>query len=395
MFFSKLTSLWHFFERKSVLYTLGIVLTLAISILEASRGRALNFYIYSEATLDFLGGLNPFVGWSERHTLDVFLYLPPFNTLFTPFALLPQWLGAIVWNLLNFNLLFLAISAVCRLRGKTMRFMMLYVILVMAQALFSFQYNITIAYIFLFSFILLERGQYWWALLLIVISGATKVYGFFELALFVCYPQFWRNVGRGVLLLVAVLLLPALTVGFVGGIAQLYEGWFTAINVHSYRPFETMTRLILVYTHIDTYDIGNLIFAIVALALTMAIIFMRKRFRTTEQRAQLLGIIMVTIILWGTNSERNTYIIAILGHALWYINTERHNMLDKILIASNFILITLIPIDILCPRAVLNLLMNGLVLNVLSMLVTWIRMLYVTFAEGQRTYLAMASRHTR
>ena len=276
-----------------------------------------------------------------------------------------------------------------------MRFMMLYVILVMAQALFSFQYNITIAYIFLFSFILLERGQYWWALLLIVISCATKVYGFFELALFVCYPQFWRNVGRGVLLLVAVLLLPALTVGFVGGIAQLYEGWFTAINVHSYRPFETMTRLILVYTHIDTYDIGNLIFAIVALALTMAIIFMRKRFRTTEQRAQLLGIIMVTIILWGTNSERNTYIIAILGHALWYINTERHNMLDKILIASNFILITLIPIDILCPRAVLNLLMDGLVLNVLSMLVTWIRMLYVTFTEGQRTYLAMASRHTR
>lgn len=368
-----------FRNEKAMLYALGLVLTLAITILEASRGRALNFYIYSEATLDFLNGISPYIGWNDRHTLDVFLYLPPFNSLFAPLTLLPQWLGAIVWNVFNFHLLFLAMSLTCKAVGKGLRFMSLYSLLVMGQALFSFQYNITIACLFLFSFILLEKGHYWWALLLIVISGATKVYGFFELAIFVCYPQFWKNVGRGLLLLAAVLLLPALTVGF-DGLAALYSGWYTAIDVHSYRPFETMTRLILVATKLDLYAYGNLMLAVVALALTVAIIAMRKRFGTFGRRAQLLGIIMVTIILWGTNSERNTYLIAILGHALWYLTTTRHSWLDKTLLASNFLLVTLVPIDVLCPRPVLNILIGTCALNVLSMLLTWLRMLYVTFA---------------
>lgn len=368
-------------KEKISLYALGMLITLIISILEASRGRALNFYIYQEATVDFLNGLSPYIGWHDRHTLDVFLYLPTFNSLFTAFAFMPRGIGAIIWNVLNFNLLFWSMLLVTNRISHGLRFLFLYSLLVVAQALFSFQYNLTILYLFLFAFILLERGNYWGALVLIIISGTTKVYGFFELALFVLYPQFWKNVGRGSILLIAALLLPAVTVG-VHGLLPLYEGWYQAIDVHSYRPFETMTRLILVFTGANVYDFGNLMLAVVALAITAAIIALRKRFCSFELRAQLLGIIMVTIILWGTNSERNTYCIAIVGYIIWYLASCQHNLLDKILLATNFVLICVIPIDILCPKPVLNLLMNTLALNILSMLITWIRMCQFTFTQA-------------
>ena len=370
-------------KEKFMLYAIGVLLTLVISMLEASRGRALNFYIYQEATVDFLSGLNPYIGWHDRHSLDVFLYLPSFNSLFSPFAIMPRGIGAVIWNLLNFNLLFLSMVLITDRLGNGLRFLFLYSLLVVAQALFSFQYNLTIVYLFLFSFILLERGNYWLALTLIIISGTTKVYGFFELALFVLYPQFWKNVGRGSILLIAALLLPAITVG-LHELMPLYEGWYQAINVHSYRPFETMTRLILVVTGTNVYDYGNLMLGAVGLVLTAAIIAMRHKLTTFRLRSQMLGIIMATIILWGTNSERNTYCIAIIGYAIWYIAAERHNMLDKILLVSNFLLICVIPIDILCPRPVLNLLMDTLALNILSMLVTWIRMCQYTVSEAYR-----------
>lgn len=145
-----------------------------------------------------------------------------------------------------------------------------------------------------------------------------------------------------------------------------------------------MTRLILVVTGANVYDYGNLMLGAVGLVLTAAIIAMRHKLTTFRLRSQMLGIIMATIILWGTNSERNTYCIAIIGYAIWYIAAERHNMLDKILLICNFLLICVIPIDILCPRPVLNLLMDTLALNILSMLVTWIRMCQYTVSEAYR-----------
>lgn len=368
-------------RTNNYLYALGMLITLAISVIEVSRGRALNFYIYQEATIDFLNGISPYVGWHERHSLDVFLYLPPFNILFSLFAILPRWLGAILWNVVNFNLLFLSIVLLTKRIGKGNVFLFFYSILIVAQVLFSFQYNLTILYLFILSFILLERGKYWWALTLIVISGATKVYGFFELSLLLLYPQFWKNVTRGTILIIIALLLPALTAGF-DGLIQLYQDWYTAIDVHGFRPFETMTRLILISTGLNLYAYGNIILAGVSLLIVIAMFLLRDKFNTFAQRCQLLGIIMVTIILWGTNSERNTYCIAIVGYAIWYLTTDSHNILDRILLVTNFLLICVAPIDILCPKPVVNLLINTLALNIVSMLITWIRMCQYTFFQS-------------
>ena len=76
--------------------------------------------------------------------------------------------------------------------------MFLFLLLILGQSLLSFQYNITVAYLFLFAYTLLEKDRGFLAVLLIMISGCTKVYGIFELALLLCYPHVWRNFGYAV-----------------------------------------------------------------------------------------------------------------------------------------------------------------------------------------------------
>ena len=51
---------------------------------------------------------------------------------------------------------------------------------ILATTLLSFQYNVSVAYFFLFSFSLLERGKYLPAILIILLSGFTKIYGVFS-----------------------------------------------------------------------------------------------------------------------------------------------------------------------------------------------------------------------
>jgi hypothetical protein len=81
-------------------------------------------------------------------------------------------------------------------------------LLILEQSVFPFQFNIVIAYCFLFSFTLLERGHGFWAVLLIMISTTTKVYGIVELLLLFCYPKTFRRLLYAFFLGGLLLLLP-------------------------------------------------------------------------------------------------------------------------------------------------------------------------------------------
>jgi hypothetical protein len=99
------------------------------------------------------------------------------------------------------------------------------------QSIFCYQYNTVVCYIFIFAFILLEKNKPFWAVLLIMISATTKVYGLAELALLFCYPKVWRNFGYAILCGVALLMLPALN-PHVDSLSALYQGTLDMINDH-------------------------------------------------------------------------------------------------------------------------------------------------------------------
>lgn len=367
-----------FFRNRNCLYLLGLVLAFVITLLEYSRGRHLNYLVFAESTLDFWRGVNPYLPeWVAAHG-RFFLYTPVFSVLYTPFAVLPAWLGPFAWNLFNYTLFFAAVfSLPDRFTRDQKCGIFLFTLPILCQSLLSFQYNVTVACLFLFAWSLLERGRAFWAVLLIMISGFTKIYGIFELALLVCYPRFWRNAGYVVLVGAGLFLLPLLHLA-PGELLPCYGEWLKALSTHQ----AAQTYDSLFYARpLAGWMLANFrLLQIGSLALVAALFLASwRKWPTAAFRAQALGILMGWVVLLSDSAEKHTYLIALTGFALWYWSRPVRTRTDKILFWTNFALLGLVPIDIVCPVPVMRFITRTLWLHVWVFCFTWLRMCFLTF----------------
>ena len=85
-------------NKEQILFWLGLIVMVAATTIETLRGRASNYYVYSDATNMFWHGLTPYTQQFITDHGRYFLYTPVFTTLFAPILLLPKWLGPFVWN---------------------------------------------------------------------------------------------------------------------------------------------------------------------------------------------------------------------------------------------------------------------------------------------------------
>ena len=364
-----------FFNRRN-LFIMGLLLTALVTFIEVNRWTQYNFFTFQYSTFDFWDGVDPY--GLERND---FLYGPLFSILFAPFAWLGQVAGPFVWNLFNFTLYFIAIFTLPEKYTEVEKCKTyLYTALILATTQFSMQFNPVVAYIFVFAFSLLERGKGFWAVLLIMVSGFIKIYGIFELALLVCYPRFWRNLLYAVGIGVFFFLLPAVRLGFDGLIPH-YERWFEILGAHVdqfqfYALFNIHPIHGILTPVMTEVQIGSL-------CLLAALFLLNyRKFGDFAFRAGSLGILMGWVILFSLSTEKHTYVIALLGFMLWYWMQPRKDWLMKTLFWSNFILLVIVPIDIIVPWDVMIFIVDKAQLNIYSFVITWFYMIYCTFLRG-------------
>ncbi|MFT0566070.1 glycosyltransferase family 87 protein [Bacteroides faecis] len=334
--------------------------------------------VFSDATQFFWQGISPYTTDFVEFHGRFFLYSPVFTVLFAPFAYLPAWLGPFAWNLFNYSLFFLAIFTLPRQFTHQQKCrMFLFLLLILGQSLLSFQYNITVACMFLFAYTLLEKDRGFLAVLLIMISGCTKVYGIFELALLLCYPHFWRNLGYAVGTGIVLLALPLIKIAPID-LFPYYEEWCHSLAVHqstgAYDSF-FYARPIAAWTlpHFRTLQLGMLGL------LTLLFLGNFRKWPSFTFRTQALGILMGWVVLLSDSAEKHTYIIALAGFMLWYWSRTTRTMTDKILFWSCFALLCVVPIDLFVPVPVRTFITRTLWLHVWVFFIVWIRMIWLTF----------------
>ena len=375
-----------FFYNQRNLYMIGFLLAFTVTFLEFIRGRHHNFIVFSEATQYFWQGISPYTTEFIESYGRFFLYSPTFTVLFAPFAYLPAWLGPFVWNLFNYTLFFISIFTLPQQFTHQQKCrMFLFLLPILGQSLLSFQYNITVAYIFLFSYTLFEKDRGFLAVLLIMISGCTKIYGIFELALLFCYPHFWRNIGYVLGTGIVLLALPLLKLAPMEFLP--YHGeWLQILTVHQstgvYDSFfyaQPITKWAL--PHFRMLQLGMLG--------VLALLFLGnyRKWTSSTFRAQALGILMCWVVLLSDSAEKHTYVIALAGFMLWYWSRENRTMTDKILFWSCFVLLCIVPIDVIVPVPIRNIITRVLWINIWVFFITWIRMIWQTFLYPQKKNL--------
>ena len=372
-----------FFMNPRNLFILGLLIIVALTFSEVVRGRQRNFMIFVESTKLFWQHIAPYgENWLQiAPKLDFFLYGPLFNILFTPFAYLPSWLAPFAWNVFNFSLWFTAIFTLPKqftTDEKCKSFMFTFLILSCTQL--SFQYNVAVGYLFLFTYSLLEKNKGFWAILLIMISGFTKIYGIFQLVMLLFYPRLSRNIGFVLLIAVAFLIAPAINMPF-SELPSYYGKWISALTDHK----DTRTWMNIFYLkplNLLPYQMYIQIGALMAL-ITGALIH-RRKWCTPFFRISFMAALMGYVILFSNSSEGHTYVISLIGYQMWYWTMYRTQSLyrvDKILFWAIFLIVVVMPVDVLCPPAVMRI-FYGLQLNLWLLLAMWLRICYTAFISS-------------
>jgi hypothetical protein len=372
-------------ETKRRIYLLGFSFAFLITLKEATRLSYNTFQIFSHGSIDFWVGNNPYSDWSHLSILgkplDVFLYGPLFSILFTPFTFLPGWLGVFCWNIFTYTLFFISVFTLPdQFSFGKKKFIFFFTALLLFSSLLSVQFNPVVAAIFLFSFTLLEKKKGFWAVLLIFLSGFIKVYGIFQLAMLLFYPRFWKNALYAVLIGIALLLLPLVHIP-ANELVSYYHSWFVAImhQANALRFYSIYRPICLLYKPLEPFA-GLISIGVLFVILVFTLLKLKLLKESFLHRAQFLGILMSWVILFSLGSERHTYVIAMVGYAIWYLCSSTTRF-DKVLLWINFVLLGILPIDILCPSAVSNLILAKLNLGIIIFAITWGIMVYKTFTS--------------
>lgn len=381
-----------FFGSERKVFILGFVVALAATLIELLRGRAENYHVFADSTVWFWHGVSPYTHEFIDHAGRYFLYTPVFSVLYGPFSLLPDIVGGVLWNMMNYTLLYLSVMTLPRELAVPKLKIFLYLLLLLEQSIFPFQYNIVVCYIFLFSFTLLEKDKPVLAVLLIMLSATTKIYGVFELGLLFCYKNTFRNFCYAALFGVLFLVSPALKLGF-DGLLPYYQEWWAILSEHNteqtfvslmhIQPFKPWIHPYAAY-----YQAGSLA------VLFVALILLRNRWREFAFRAKVLGILMGWIILFSEASEHHGYIIAFSGFMLYYYSKAKHSKFEEYAYWINWVLFGIMPIDILCPVPVFRFEHFTLWLDVYFFAATWFYMVYDTISEysGKKMLPAVSSK---
>jgi hypothetical protein len=374
-----------FTERRRNVYLLGIFFAFLIALKEVLGLSYNNFQIFSYGSIDFWGGINPYSDWTHLSVrgrpLDNFLYGPLFSILFTPFTLLPDWLGVLFWNIFTYTLFFISVfSLPHQFDFAKKKFIFFYTIFLLFATLLSVQFNPIVAALFLFSFILFEKKQGFLAILLIFISGFTKVYGIFQIAMILFYPGFLRNTLYSFLIGIIFILIPLVNIP-ANELVGYYESWIVKVMDHSeaLNRFSFFRPVVLFYNSIEPY-MGYISLGVLFLILIFTLFRIKQFKESIIFRTQFLGIIMSWAILFSAGSERHTYVIAMVGYSIWYL-CFIPTLFDKVLLWINFVLLGILPIDIFCPWVISNFILAKLNLGIIIFTITWLIMIYKTFTS--------------
>ena len=283
-----------------------------------------------------------------------------------------------MWNVFNFTLWF---AAIFTLPGKFTRGekckSFLFTFLILACTQLSFQYNVAVGYMFLFAYSLLERDKGFWAVLLIMVSGFTKIYGIFQLAMLLFYPHFWRNVGYAVLIGAAFLLAPAVNMP-LAELPDYYGQWVGALTKHP----DTRTWMNVFYLRpLGLLPYRTYVQIGVLALLAVGVLANWRSWRLPFFRIACLAILMGYVILFSNSSEGHTYVIMLIGYQMWYWTMRRGGeirLADKIAYWATFVIVVVMPVDVLCPPKVMQL-FYGWQLNLWLLLALWLRMCWTAF----------------
>ena len=326
---------------------LGLWLILGIVSALAKMHAHNNFLIFRGVFWHVWNGTPLYTAYPEEYW-DVNHYGPFFSLVFATFAVVPEWLGLILWCVSLSLFLYVAIRR-SDLTNRQQIFILWFCAHELLTALFMQQFNVAIAAIIVLAFFLIEKERDTEAAFFIVVGTLVKLYGIVGLAFFFFSKHKMRFVVALVVWGTVLFALPMLISSPEYIIGQ-YHDWFVCLTEKNGENLDSIAQNIslLGMVHRTTGLAFSDLWLIIPGLLLFGIPYLRlSQYRHQAFRQTLLASVLMFVVLFSTGSESSGYIIALVGVVIWYTAVPwQRNGWDIALMIFVFVLSSLSPSDL-------------------------------------------------
>ena len=364
-----------FFTDPRTLVALWLLLPVAAAL--AKMEKCNNFLIFKHVFWHAWRQLPLYAPYPAEHG-DTNHYGPLFSLVVAPFAVVPHWVGLLLWEVMLAMALYVAVRRLPVGWGKQV-FVYWFCAHELLTALFMSQFNIAIAAIIVGAFVCVERGKDATAAFLIMLGTFVKLYGIVGLAFFL----FSRHKARFALALAgwaAVFFALPMLISSPEYIVGQYQAWYDSLaaknadNMFSGGTNQSLLGLVRKISGCPSYS--DLWLIVPGLAAFAAPYLRLGQWRHLAFRCAFLASTLLFVVLFSTGSESSTYIIALTGAAVWYVSSPwKRSRLDVGLMVFAFILTSMSPSD-LFPAYIRKHWVQPYALKALPCVLIWLKLVY-------------------
>jgi hypothetical protein len=323
--FSNIVTAFKMRSDKTYLRKLFIICIVAVVIttyLEYASAYYNNYYIFTKPLINFLQEKTLY-GFSMDLYMDTFKYSPFFAFIVGMLHWLPDYVGLFVWNLLNVLVLLRAVH----LFFETDKDKIVVLLILLPSLIMTAHYeqsNGLVAGFILLALYYLRTGKSLWASLFTALCLFIKFYGFAVVILCVLYSVRKKYLLQLLGCIIVLAALPLFFVSFQYLLAS-YKEWFTMLS-SVYLNIQCSVMGIAqswfgVSMPLEIISIAGLLIFLFPLIETQ--LYPKKEFRS-----MLSASLLITIIIFNKMSEIPTYIIALVGLCIWWVNTPKKDWVD-------------------------------------------------------------------
>jgi len=368
----------NFLTKLTFLFWIYFIITVAVSLHRyfLGPGHYGNYLIFKNSFLHLLNGSDLYAIYPELK-IDLFKYSPTFSVLFSPFAIIPDYLGLIFWNLLNSMLLFFSIKQLY-ISDKIKSFILWFILIELITSMQNFQSNAITAALMIFVFITLENRKYALAGISAASGFFIKIFGILGALLWFIYDGKIKFFLSSIFSAIFLACLPLIFVSPIE-LLNIYKSWFNLFSTDAYH--ELNHSVISIMNNWFSIDVNKIWIQVIGLILLVLPLFRHKNFREINYRMLFLCSVLIWSVIFNHKAESPTYIIAVAGAAIWFFISERKPLEISFAIFL-FLLTSLSPTD-LFPKDIRDNYIIPYSLKAFPCILIWIKIQYDLLSFGR------------
>lgn len=344
-----------------------------------------NYRIFKNVYVNTIQEQNIYLLYPESH-FDSNHYGVFFSVLIAPFAILPDWLGIVLWNVANTLVFLFAIHKLPFSNAKKAFFAWLCLQEFITAAV-SLQFNIALTGLIMLSATYIYERKETQSAISILIGFFVKIYGIAGLSSFLFVKNKWRFIlsfaGFAILFLMLPMVLSSVHFGL-----QSYADWFLSLSEKN-----TLNQVLgnrqdyslmgIVRRVSGNADISNLVFLIPGIILFSLPYARIKQYKNLPFQLMILASTLLFIVLFSSGSESPTYIIAVAGVMIWFImQKEKSPLVIGLLLFV--IVLTCFSFSDLFPKFIKEDYIVKYSLKALPCCIVWFRVIYELLTKDFR-----------